>query len=101
MAVVRRSSRAESDLESILDDLDQKNPAVAERYATEFELKGRALAQFPELGRARPEIAPNLRSTLVSPYVVFYRIAGDEVQIVRILHGRQDLRSILRAEDGE
>jgi len=75
-----------------------KTPAVAERYAGEFEQKGRTLAQFPEIVRSRPEIAPNLYSTLVRPYVIFYRVEGDMVQILRILHGRMDLRSIMRDE---
>jgi toxin ParE1/3/4 len=98
MATVRRSPQAKTDLETILEDLQQKNPAVADRYATEFYDKGKALAQFPEIGRRRPEIAPHLHSTLVHPYVIFYRIHGDEVQILRILHGRKDLRSIMQAE---
>jgi toxin ParE1/3/4 len=101
MAVVRRSPQAEADLDSILDDLNQKNPAAADRYAAAFEEKGQALAQFPEIGRARPEIAPALRSTLINPYVIFYRIEGDTVQILRILHGMRDLRSIMQAESGE
>ena len=101
MATVRRSPQAETDLETILEDLQQRNPAVAERYANEFYDKGKALAQFPEIGRSRPEIAPHLRSMLVKPYVIFYRIHDDEVQILRILHGRQDLRSIMRDETDE
>jgi toxin ParE1/3/4 len=101
MATVRRSPQAETDLETILEDLQQRTPAVAERYANEFYDKGKALAQFPEIGRSRPEIAPHLRSTLVKPYVIFYRIHDDEVQILRILHGRQDLRSIMRDETDE
>lgn len=67
MADVRRSPQAETDLDAILDYLEEKDPAVAERYADEFETKGQALARFPELGRLRPEIAPDLRSTLVHP----------------------------------
>jgi toxin ParE1/3/4 len=59
------------------------------------------LVRFPEIGRSRPEIAPNLRSTLVHPYVIFYRLEGDAVQIIRILHGKSDLRSIMEAEPGE
>src|SRR5437867_795907 len=46
MADVRRSPQAETDLEEILEDLQRKNPAVAERYATAFYDKGRALARF-------------------------------------------------------
>lgn len=100
MANVRRSLQAEADLEAILDDLYQKNPAVAGRYAGDFAAKGTVLAQFPEIGRTRPEIAPGLRSTLVNPYVIFYRLEGDDVQILRILHGKQDLRRIMRPETG-
>ena len=100
MTTVRRSPQAEVDLETILNGLNRKDPAVAERYAVEFERKGHTLAQFPEIGRSRPEIAENLRSTLLQPYVIFYRLDGDVVQILRILDGRQDLRSIMQETTG-
>jgi toxin ParE1/3/4 len=98
MATVQHTPQAEIDLESILEDLQQKSLAAAERYANQFYDKAKMLAQFPELGRVRPEILPNVRSTLVWPYVMFYRIVGDEVHILRILHGRRDLRTIMQAE---
>jgi toxin ParE1/3/4 len=98
MAEVRRTPQAETDMEEILQYLNQNNPVVAERLATTFHEKGQALAQFPEMGRLRPEIAPNLRSTLVKPYVSFYPLDGDVVQIVRILHGKRDLRRIMQEE---
>jgi toxin ParE1/3/4 len=88
-------------LDFILDDLSQKNRDVADRYTVEIAEKGELLARFPEIGRARPEIAPNLRSTLVYPYVLFYRIEADEVQILRILHGKQDLSRVMREELGD
>lgn len=100
MAAVHRSAQAELDLADILRELDKKNPAVADRYATEFDQKSHVLTQFPELGRLRPEIAPKLRSTLVKPYVIFYRLEGDVVQIVRIIHGKRDLRRILQEDAG-
>jgi toxin ParE1/3/4 len=98
MAEVRRSPRAEADLEAILDYLLRTNPAAAERYTTDFDNKGQVLARFPEIGHLRPEIAPNIRSTLVWPYVIFYRVEGDIVQIIRILHGKRDLRRIMKKE---
>ncbi len=101
MANIRRSPQAEIDLEGILDDLNAKNPRVAERYAVDFAEKAKILAQFPEIGRARPEIAPNLRSLVVYPYVNINRIEGDDVQMIRILHDKQELRRILREELGE
>jgi toxin ParE1/3/4 len=101
MAAVFRTPKAESDLEEILEFLRRDDPAVAERYATAFYDKREALAQFPEIGRSRPEIAPNLRGTLVKSYVIFYRFEGGVVQILRILHGERDLRSIMQAESSD
>lgn len=101
MADIVRTPLAEADLDDILTDLEQKNPAAADRYAAKFADKARSLTQFPEIGRTRPEIAPDLRSTLVKPYVIFYRYHGDVVQILRILHGKRDLRRIMEEEPGD
>lgn len=98
MVEVRLSPQAERDLEEILTDLDRKSTAAADRYAAAFDEKGRTLARFPEMGRSRSEINPTLRSTLVAPYVLFYRLEGDVVQVLRILHGRRDVRSIMKEE---
>jgi toxin ParE1/3/4 len=98
MAEVRRSGRAQADLESILESLQRTNSAAAQRYAAVFQARAEALGRFPEMGRLRPEFAPGLRSTLVWPYVIFYRVEGDVVQIIRILHGKRDLRRIMRKE---
>ncbi len=98
MAEIRRSPRAEADLESILEYLERTNSSAAQRCAMDFREKTEALARFPEMGRLRPEIASDLRSTLVWPYVLFYRVEDDVVQILRILHGKRDLRRIMRRE---
>jgi len=47
------------------------------------------------LGRLRDDLAPSLRSIVASkPYVVFYRVDGMTVEVVRVLHGMRDLNSI-------
>ncbi len=35
----------------------------------------------------------------VAPYLVFYRIGDDAIEIVRVLHDRRDLEAALAAED--
>jgi toxin ParE1/3/4 len=52
------------------------------------------LEEHPLAGRARDEIRPGLRSVLVSPHVIFYRVRGDIAQIIRILDGRRDVEDI-------
>jgi plasmid stabilization system protein ParE len=40
--------------------------------------------------RRRDEVFPGLRSVLVHPYTIFFRVDGEIVQIVRVLHERRD-----------
>jgi toxin ParE1/3/4 len=98
MAEVRRTPQAEADLEAIFEDLDEKSPRAAERLAKAVDAKCEALARFPEMGRMREEILPGLRSTLIAKYVLFYRVQGEVVQVLRILHGRRDIGRIMRDE---
>ena len=40
--------------------------------------------------RTRFELMPGLRSALVHPYMIFYRINDNHVEIVRVLHERME-----------
>lgn len=53
-----------------------------------------ALRDFPEIGPARPEIAPDARSLTVGNYLILYRVHRDTVEIVRVLHGAQFLDDV-------
>jgi toxin ParE1/3/4 len=45
------------------------------------------------MGRARTELAANLRSFVVLPFVVFYRPCEDTIEVIRVLHGSRDIDS--------
>jgi toxin ParE1/3/4 len=49
------------------------------------------LAQRPLMGRARPELAPDLRSFVVGNYVLFHRPLSDGILLVPVLHGSRDI----------
>lgn len=57
------------------------------------------LAENPALGRARPDIAPQLRYSPVGSYLIFYHQVSAGVEIVRVLHGAQNLHTSLQAEE--
>jgi toxin ParE1/3/4 len=59
-----------------------------------FMAQARLVATQPHIGRARPELAPELRSVPEGRYVMFYRPLPDGVEIVRVLHGARDLDSV-------
>jgi|SRR5665213_1578110 len=59
------------------------------------------IENHPFAGRARNEVRPGLRSFAVAPHVVFYRVANDAPEIVRVLDGRQDIEEKFATGDGE
>jgi len=53
------------------------------------------LAEFPYMGRARDDLQPGLRSFPVGHYVIIYTIDDDDIQILHVFHGRQDIEGRL------
>ena len=47
------------------------------------------------MGRSRDDLRPGLRSFTVGEYVIFYIIEHEDVEILRVLHGRQDIEGQL------
>jgi toxin ParE1/3/4 len=68
---------------------------VADKLLREINDAAARLSADALRWRARDELMPGLRSTLVQPYVIFYRIKDETVQIVRVLHGRRNFPAIL------
>lgn len=101
MLPVIRTEQAELDLAECLDYLEQHSPLAAERLATALDERCALLGQFPQLGRAREELAAGLRSVVVERYVVFYRVTANAVEIIRILHGSRDIDSLMKEEGAE
>jgi toxin ParE1/3/4 len=52
------------------------------------------IEDHPLAGRLRAELRPGIRSLAAKPHVVFYRVAKDVPEIVRILDGRRDIEDI-------
>jgi toxin ParE1/3/4 len=77
---------------SFASDRDER---TADRVLTEILDKCLTHAQFPESGRLREELSRSLRGFPVRPYVVFYIRFEDTILVLRILHGRRDLKRFL------
>jgi toxin ParE1/3/4 len=89
MPEVRKHPRAEADLIDIWLYIAEDSPENADGLLDRFDATFARLAEFPDMGRARPRLAPNLRSFSVSEYVIFYRPVQDGIEVVRVLHGRR------------
>ncbi len=54
----------------------------------------KTIAEFPEVGRLHPELGKNARLFPVDPYILIYREIQARVELLRVLHGARDLRSL-------
>lgn len=67
----------------------------AEKYHFGLERIFEFLAANPRAGRERDEFSPPVRLHLFGVHVVVYRIVGEDILVVRVLHGRRDWESWL------
>ena len=94
MSGVRYTAQAQEDILDIAFYIAQDNVGAAHRLIEKIFHACERLRASPLAGRARAEIAPNLRSLPVEKYVVFYRPVRGGVEIARVLHGARDIPRI-------
>ncbi len=88
MAEIEWSSKAENDLNEIIDYIAQDSLEYALSFYEQVREKVENLIKFPRIGRIVPELdEPNIRELILRNYRIIYRIFEKEVQIVRIFHG--------------
>jgi toxin ParE1/3/4 len=93
------STDADTDLEQIWNYLAQQ-ASVARADDQIHKIVGacRQLSDWPLSGQARDTLIPGMRSVVSAPYVIFYRVGFDAVEIVRVLHGRRDIEAVFTEE---
>ena len=87
----RLSGRALTDLASIVEYLSDFNPDAAHRLVDRLEERWVLLVTQPRSGASRSDLGPELREVVVGDYLSIYRLDGDDIEIVRILHGRRNI----------
>jgi toxin ParE1/3/4 len=76
--------------------------AVAQRFVRELRAYCHRLAALPgTLGRARPEVRPDLRSVPYKNYVIFFRYVEGRFEVVNILEGQRDILAYFAQETNE
>jgi toxin ParE1/3/4 len=93
------SPTAERDLAEIWTYLNQNaSRELANAQTRRIYDRCAALRRRPLTGRARNDLLPGVRQVLVNPYIIFYRIRTDSVEIMHVLHGRRDLAALFKKE---
>ena len=76
-------------LEDISERIAEDNPAAAARLVDRIRSAAERLAVTPAIGR--PGRVAGTRELIISgtPYIVPYRVTGDVVQVITVLHSAQ------------
>jgi toxin ParE1/3/4 len=80
---------ARADRDAIFDTIEADNPRAAVAVDNRIQALAETLLRFPHSGR--PGRIEGTRELIISrtPYIAAYRVAGDSVRILRVLHGAQ------------
>jgi toxin ParE1/3/4 len=94
------SPRARADIDEIAYYVAVESGSLetADRLLESIYRRFLLLGQHPHTGRRRDDIRPGLRSFSSGPYVVLYRVQGNDVLIQRVVRGSRDLAALLRDE---
>ena len=91
MSRVQFTVQAGRDLEEIEEFISLDNPDAAARLLLSIQEKCALVSRQPHMGRARFDLASELRGFPVGNYLIFYRPATDGIEVIRVLHGARDI----------
>ena len=87
---------AREDLVEIFEYISKDSPDAARRVRKEFRSAMQKLARMPDMGHVRRDLtSESFRFWSVYSYLVIYRAEARPIQILRVIHGARDVRSIL------
>ena len=77
----------------------QFSPEIADKHLRDIHQSTLLLTGSPFAGRSRDELRQGLRSLVIYPSVLIYRVHQGKVQIVRVVDGRRDLVALFSSEN--
>jgi toxin ParE1/3/4 len=92
---VRLSRLANEELIEVSRYLDALHPTAADRFMDTVTAALDRLGTFPLSGTARPDLSQDVRMVSLDKHVILYRALSTEVLVVRIAHGRRNLKALL------
>lgn len=87
---LRWTQPAARDLTRICDFLQEQGAAIARAVALAIYERVRILSEFPQAGRAGRKQGTRELVLARLPYIAIYRLRGEAVEVLRILHASQN-----------
>jgi toxin ParE1/3/4 len=98
---VRTRPEADADLIEIGFHIAQDDLAAADHLVDSLTEKFAILAQDPEMGRLRDDLAPSLRSFVTDTYIIFYQPTKHGIAVVRVLHASRAIPALFSLRGSE
>ncbi|VAW61651.1 hypothetical protein MNBD_GAMMA11-2296 [hydrothermal vent metagenome] len=82
---------AQNDLKDIYQyGLRRWGQIQSDSYLAAIKEQFWSLTEQPFMGVECPELLPDSRSLPIQSHTLFYRVTSGRIEIIRVLHGRQD-----------
>ena len=89
------SRPAKQDLRNIHDHIAFDSKFYAKKVVQDIIEKSGNLEDFPLIGRMVPELEdPDVRELIVYSYRLIYRVSAGTIEILTLVHGKQDFLSV-------
>ena len=96
MLPLRWTEQALEHLGGIAEYLSLSSPVYAESVIQRIEVRVQQLQRHSELGKpARETRDPSVRELVDAPYRVFYRVRADAIEVLAVVHGRNQVSTSL------
>ena len=90
---IRWTVHAVNQLAALAEYISLDSPLYAEQTVARLVARLEQARVHPHSGRVVPEfLRDDLRELVEPPYRIIYRIRVDAVEVLAIVHGRQDMR---------
>ena len=92
--------RAEVDIGEIVWYISADNPSAAARVREAIQVTSELLASVPEMGGVygfAEDVLSDIRFVPIkdfNKYILFYRVHGNVLEIIRVLHGARDISTM-------
>lgn len=100
-----RTRAADRDLVRHTRRIRKDRPATARRFLMAAQAAFRRLQRMPEIGAPRPSTRRGMQGARMWPipqfrvFLILYRVIGDAVEIVRVIHAAEDITRYLPPKD--
>jgi toxin ParE1/3/4 len=92
------SEDAIADLDEICDYLGRYCVKAASKLFDRMRQRAKLVASFPDTGKSYDDLISGLRGFVVDDYIVFYIRSGDGIEVLRVISGYRDLRSVFEVD---